>query len=153
MALAEIHPKLGVKGAKSAEFTKAKQSLLKEKEARKKYLNEFRRSIGTVTFLNSRNLYPELAVVQTNVYKNFIVRSWALLSARGIVGLLHPNSVFDDPNGGTLRKEYFKRLRAHYQFKNELLLFADVHHVLSFCINISGSKRDNIEFNIYHRLS
>ncbi|MBK6606655.1 MAG: hypothetical protein IPG24_14510 [Leptospiraceae bacterium] len=110
VALGEIDPKLGVKGAKSAEFTKAKLSLLKEKEARKKYLNEFRRSIGTVTFLNSRNLYPELAGVQTNVYKNFIVRSWALLSARGIVGLLHPNSVFDDPNR-IITKRILSRLK------------------------------------------
>ena len=105
------------------------------------------------TFLNDRALYPTLAGVQTNLYKNFIARAWAVLGEYGVGGLLHPEGVFDDPKGGTFRAAYFRRLLGHYQVKNELLLFADVHDVMTFSLNIfSGRERDvNFKaiFNLY----
>lgn len=94
-----------------------------------------RRFEGTVAFLKSR-LYPELARIQTNLYKNFIVRCWELLSEKGIGGLVHQENAFDDPKGGALREAYYRRLLAHYQFKNERLLFAGVGHPEAFSINI-----------------
>lgn len=150
--LSELEPLLGVKDTKSAGYGKAKTALLQDKKNLAKYLNEYRRSMGSVTFLNNKKMYPLLAGIQTNLYKNFIVLGWSLLGKKGIIGLLHPNGVFDDPKGGKFRREYFQRMYGHYQFKNELLLFSDVHHVLAYSINISGNYRNNIEFKVINNL-
>ena len=85
-------------------------------------------------------LYIELSGLRTNLYKNFILQSWGLLTDEGISGLLHPYGVFEDPKGGTFRKSYYTRLKAHYQLKNELQLFHDVdHHMVFWATNL---KRD-----------
>jgi hypothetical protein len=134
--LAEFEPLLGVREAKSATYTKERPRLLESIDRRLSYRNAFEDGEGVAVFLNDRTLYPSLAGVQTNLYKNFIERSWALLGAQGVAGLLHPEGVFDDPKGGVFRDEYYRRLLAHYQLKNERGLFTDVHHVMAFSVNI-----------------
>jgi hypothetical protein len=43
------------------------------------------------------------------------------------MGLLHPEGVYDDPNGQPLRREmYTQALAYHFQFKMHLKLFAEV---------------------------
>ena len=65
--------------------------------------NKLQRSItkseGIASFLNDITMYPSLKGMRTNLYKNFIERSWSLLGHDGIAGLLHPEGVFDDPKG------------------------------------------------------
>ncbi len=51
-----------------------------------------------------------------------------LVNEQGYIGLLHPETVYDDPNGQPLRKEMYHRLRYHFQYQNEFRLFAEVHH-------------------------
>ena len=134
--LAEWQPLLGVRAAKSAGYNEARSRLLQEAGRRADYRDRFTLGEGASSFLNSQALYPALAGVQTNLYKNFIERSWGLLSPVGVAGLLHPEGVFDDPKGGEFRDQYYRRLLAHYQMKNEKILFADVHHVMAFSLNI-----------------
>lgn len=95
-----------------------------------------RRWQGTTAMLRSRRLYPELAGIQTNLYKHFILRSWQLLGVSGIGGLLHQENAFDDPMGGGFREAYYRRLLGHYQFKNEQRLFAEIGHPEAFSINL-----------------
>lgn len=135
-----------VRDAKSAQYNKVRPSLLELPENRLDYRDSFLIGAGAITFLNNRTLYPALRGIQTNLYKNFIERSWVLLSGDGIASLLHPEGVFDDPNGGGFRGEYYPRLTAHYQLKNELILFADVHHVMAFSINTYRGEAGNIDF-------
>ncbi|HRY16032.1 MAG TPA: hypothetical protein P5330_09210, partial [Candidatus Competibacteraceae bacterium] len=134
--LAEWQPLLGVRGAKSAQYSEARSRLLQEDQRRTVYRDRFSLGEGESAFLNSPALYPALAGVQTNLYKNFIERSWGLLSPVGVAGLLHPEGVFDDPKGGEFREQYYQRLLAHYQMKNEKILFADVDHHMAFSLNI-----------------
>ena len=96
--------------------------------------------------MNSRRNYPELAGVQTNLYKNFMVQAWMFLGDMGIVGLLHPEGPYDDAKGGGLREKVYRRLRGHFQFNNELKLFPDVHNETRFSINIYGRKRKSSSF-------
>jgi len=95
---------------------------------------------GAIAMLKSRRLYPELAGIQTNLYKHFILRSWQLLNATGIAGLLHQENAFDDPMGGPFREAYYHRLLGHYQFKNERQLFADIGHPETFSLNLFRSQ-------------
>ncbi|HQQ68337.1 MAG TPA: hypothetical protein PLX77_05865, partial [Candidatus Cloacimonadota bacterium] len=145
--LSEIDPILGVRGCKSAEFNERRPYLLSSYDNKLIYSYYYRLSIGTTKFLSSRRLYNELLGVRTNLYKNFIVCSWNLLNEQSIGGLLHPEGVYDDPRGGAFRKLYYKRLKSHYQFKNSLLLFADVHDQHVYSINIFGTAKENINFH------
>ncbi|MEE2732966.1 MAG: hypothetical protein VYA55_19250 [Pseudomonadota bacterium] len=145
--LSEFEPLLGVRDAKSAKYNSERPKLLEQSAARQvTYREAFAAAEGSSVFLNDRTLYPALAGVQTNLYKNFIERSWGLLFGEGVAGLLHPEGVFDDPRGGEFRAEYYKRLLAHYQLKNERILFADVHHVMAFSINIYCGFGESVDF-------
>jgi hypothetical protein len=152
--LCEFEPALGVSGAKSAALNRARPDLLKAQARRLEYRAVFEQGEGVSAFLNDRALYPHLAGVQTNLYKNFIEKSWDLLGREGVAGLIHPEGVFDDPKGGVFREAYYRRLKGHYQFNNELSLFRDVHHVTAFSINVFGGTRGDVmfagAFNLYH---
>ena len=45
------------------------------------------------------------------------------MNKRGVSGLIHPEGHFVDPNAGELRAQAYRRLRRHWQFINELMLF------------------------------
>ena len=146
-ALDELDPLLGVRGAKSAAYNKARPKLLEQGHERDEYFREFRRSEGAVVFLNSARMYPELKGIQTNLYKNFLVRFWELLSDYGVGALLHQQGVFDDSRGGLLRNHYYARLRRHYQFRNEKQLFP-ILHTRTYNMNIFGTARPNPDFSV-----
>ncbi|WP_404359801.1 hypothetical protein [Methylotuvimicrobium sp. KM1] len=102
--------------------------------------SEFEESEGTQNFLNAVGNYPSLAGQKANLYKCFLPRAWANGSAKGVSGFLHPEGGYDDPNGGGFRRAMYPRLRAHFQFHNELDLFAEVHHATIYSINIYGPE-------------
>jgi hypothetical protein len=149
VVLSELDPKLGVREASSADFDSSRHGLLELREHRAAYAHHFRSSFGMAAFLNSKLLYPELAGMKANLYKNFITRSWSVLAQAGIVGLLHPEGPYADTNGGRLRRDLYPRLRAHYQLRNQLqkLLFPDIPHREEFSINIYSGDPGEISFN------
>ena len=59
--------------------------------------------------------------------------------------MLHPEGHFTDTKAGRLRAETYPRLRRHYEFRNEAVLFEDVGHARPYGISIYGSPR-NIRF-------
>jgi hypothetical protein len=152
--LREFDPTLGVRDAKSADLNRARPQLLTKDEYRKSYRAVFEIGEGASAFLNDRALYRSLAGVRTNLYKNFIARTWDLLAKEGVAGLLHPEGVFDDPKGGEFREAYYSRLKGHYSFKNELSLFPDVDHHTAFSVNVYGGTPGDVwftaAFNLYH---
>lgn len=144
--LCELDPKLGVKEARSADYNGQRSGLIREDQPRSFYAAQFRQSEGGATFLNSSRFYPELARIQTNLYKNFITRTWSLSAAEGIIGLLHPEGAYDDANGGSFRAALYPRLKGHYHHKNELQLFADVDHHTDYSINIYSGTPGDVSF-------
>lgn len=106
-------------------------------QARADYLAECVATEGLGAFLNATQNYPLLKGQQSNLYKCFLPLVWQVGS--GVQALLHPEGVYDDPKGGELRETLYSRLRAHYQFENQLMLFAEVHHNTKYSINIYGS--------------
>ncbi|ABM18404.1 N-6 DNA methylase [Marinobacter nauticus] len=152
--LNEFEPLLGVRDAKSAVYNRERPKLLTNEERVQIYRTQFEMGEGGNVFLNDVTLYPNLAGVQTNLYKNFIEKSWALIGQQGVVGLLHPEGVFDDGSGGLFRQAYYPRLRAHYQYENERQqeLFADVNARQTFSINIFGDAADSVRFRAVFNL-
>jgi hypothetical protein len=102
------------------------------------WTDELQEAEGTQSFLNAVQNYPLLKGVQTNLYKCFMPLAWQISSAKGVTGLLHPEGLYDAPNGGDLREVVYARLRRHFQFVNELALFAEVHHLTKYSVNIYG---------------
>jgi len=105
-------------------------------QARVDFLAECVATEGMGTFLNAPQNYQLLSGQKANLYKCFLPLVWQV--GCGVQALLHPEGPFEDPNGGPLRQAMYHRLRAHYQFQNELKLFAEIGNRVKFSINIYG---------------
>lgn len=95
---------------------------------KKLYLEEETENVCATSFLNAYQNYPLLVGQQTNLYKCVLTNGMEMMGTNGHMGLLTPESIYDDPNGQPLRRELYKHLQYHFQYQNELLLFAEVDH-------------------------
>ena len=137
--LSERNPSFAIRKLTATEIALNRSVQLERMGFLDEYLHEYEEFEGTQNFLNSLQNYPLLKGQQTNLFKCFITRAWEIGSADCVTGFLHPEGVYDDPNGGGLRRALYLRLRLHFQFQNELRLFAEVHHHTKFSINIYHS--------------
>ncbi|MEM5299072.1 class I SAM-dependent DNA methyltransferase [Burkholderia sp. JPY481] len=110
------------------------------------WTEELQEAEGTQSFLSSVQNYSLLKGVQTNLYKCFMPLAWRLTSASGVTGLLHPEGPYDDPEGGTLREAIYRRLRFHFQFQNQKMLFPIAHRE-KYSINIYGPPLQHPSFD------
>lgn len=110
------------------------------------WLQELEEAEGTQAFLNAVQNYPLLKGVQTNLYKCFMPLAWDLASAQGVAGLLHPEGPYDDPKGGHLREVMYARLRRHFQFQNQEMLFP-IGHRVKYSINVYGGAQASPGFD------
>lgn len=113
--------------------------------ARTDYIRECAAQEGMQAFLNATANYPLLAGMKANLYKCFLPLVWRV--GAGVQALLHPEGPYDDPNGGALREALYARLSSHFQFANEVLLFAEVDNHTRYSINIYGHMRDALAFD------
>lgn len=109
---------------------------------------------STKEFLGSPQNYYLLQGQRNNLYKCILVNSFHLSSSDGFSGLVHPEGIYDDPRGVELRRQVYKRLKYHFQFKNELMLFSEIHHENYYGINIYSGSQSEISFksisNLFH---
>ena len=111
---------------------------------RELYTSEQYENVGSTAFLNAYCNYPLLVGQQTNLYKCVLENTMDLASEeRGYIGLLTPESIYDDPKGQPLRRELYKRLRYHFQYQNELRLFAEVDHHTVYGDQLLGPRRSS----------
>jgi hypothetical protein len=101
---------------------------------------------GSQAFLNATQNYPQLAGQKANLYKCFLPRAWANVNGQGVSGFLHPEGIYDDPKGGGFRREVYRRLRRHFQFQNQRILFP-IGHRVKFSTNVYGPVREVPSFN------
>lgn len=109
------------------------------------YISEYESSDSTQNFLNAVTNYPLLKGVQTNLYKCFLPIGWKVANHNGISGFLHPEGVYDDPKGGKLRSEIYKRLKYHFQFQNAKNLF-EIAHRAKYSTNVFNNSNKDISF-------
>lgn len=84
---------------------------------------EYEEAEATQNFLNAMQNYSLLKGMQTNLYKCFLPQAWMVGSHQGLIGFLHDDGIYNDPNGGILRSWLYPRLRMYFQFQNEKKLF------------------------------
>ena len=110
------------------------------------YISEYESSDATQKFLNAFTNYPVLKGMQTNLYKCFLPIGWMVTNSRGVSGYVHPEGVYDDPKGGVFRREIYQRLKYHFQYINELSLFAEVDHHMKFSTNVFKNSNREVDF-------
>ena len=155
--LSEKNPKFAVKKLSASDIAKERTEALKNSKTYEIYMSEYESMAGIQNFLNAVENYETLKGQQTNLYKCFIPLVYIIGNTNAVSALLHPDSVYDDPEGGALRGNIYPRLRKHFMFANERKLFHEVHHHTQFSINVYGGPQDKIAFdaifNLYDPIS
>ena len=152
--MSEKFPEVFIRKVSATKAKELQNSYFQNETQKEVYFEEYIGTDSSATFMNAFQNYPLLKGQQTNLYKCVIENSFSLISEKGFLGLLHPESVYDDPNGQRLRKEIYNRLKYHFQFKNELMLFAEIDHHNFYGAHIYSGRRSNIDFlsinNLFH---
>ncbi|MBP5607526.1 MAG: N-6 DNA methylase [Lachnospiraceae bacterium] len=150
--LSEKKPLLTIKKMSAKQIGDERERILSDESIRKAYFREYENISGQLEFLNSAENYFLLKGQQTNLFKCFLPLGWMISSNKGVSSFIHPNGVFDDPKGGKLRQEIYKRLRFHFQFENENKLFAEVHNTTVYSLNVyvnNGNYSFDMISNLY----
>lgn len=150
--LSDTHPMFVVKKLSATQTTKHRDEALGNVVTKKTYFSEYESLFGEQAFLKATQNYPALKGQQTNLFKCFLPQAWIYGSVNGVSSFIHPDGVYDDPKGDMLRQMLYPRLRRHYQFANERLLFAEVGHPTVFSINVYGSPR-SLKKEKFHSIS
>jgi len=145
--LGDYEPLYDIRNTSASDIAKLRDTAIERFSIRETYLQEFAAAEGMQSFLNGMQNFPSLRGIQSNLYKCFLPQTWMVGNSAGVVGLLHPDGIYDDPKGGTLRRDVYSRLRTHFQFVNEYVLFEGVHHNVVFSINVFCARpRDTMSF-------
>ena len=145
--LGERNPVFAIRKISSSDLTKLRAEAFKDFPGlQTAWTDELQEAEGTQNFLNAVQNYPLLKGVQTNLYKCFMPLAWRLASAKGVNALLHPEGPYDDPRGGELREAMYFRLRRHFQFQNQEILFP-IGHRVKYSINVYGPQQETPAFD------
>jgi len=151
--IGDVDPMVLIRKVSASELAKRrKEAFEAHPKLRAAYLEEFEAQNGSQAFLNAVQNYPLLKGSQTNLFKCFLPQAWRIASGQGVQGFLHPEGVYDDPKGGLLREVLYGRLRNHFQFQNQLMLFP-IGHRVKYSLNTYGPERQPSFFhlaNLFH---
>jgi hypothetical protein len=151
--IGEKYPEVIIRDTSAPEVAKTKDKFLSNTLLKSIFDNEQTDCICSGIYMNAFANYPLLQGQQTDLYKCVLENSFDMVNNNGYIGMLHPESVYDDPKGQPLRKAMYKRLSYHFQYQNALNLF-DIAHRRKYSSNIYGSKQEHISFmninNLFH---
>ncbi|MCR4656990.1 MAG: N-6 DNA methylase [Lachnospiraceae bacterium] len=151
--IGDTQPQFIIKNLSAAQTSQIRDRALHDAHTYEEYLSEYVAITGQQNFMSAKQNYPVLTGMKTDLYKSFLPQAWMFGNTSSVAGFVHPDSVFEDPNGGNLRTELYRRLRKHFQFCNELKLFDGVHHSKCFSVNIySNIIKDSFDMigNLYN---
>ena len=127
--ISEKYPEVAIRRTSAPDVRRKRDELFSiDSQLEKLYRAEEIDNTCSGVFLNAYQNYPLLVGQQTNLYKCVLTNGMELMGRDGYMGLLTPESIYDDPNGQPLRRELYKHLMYHFQYQNELRLFAEVDH-------------------------
>ena len=139
--LGDYDPLVVLRKLTASELVKQREVVFsKFSRLRSAYLREYEEATGTQNFLNALQNYPLLKGQKANLYKCFLPQAWQFCRMDGVSGFLHPEGVYDDPSGGYFRGILYQKLRAHFQFQNQYMLFP-IGHRVKYSLNIYGNSR------------
>jgi hypothetical protein len=152
--LGEMSPEIFIKKTSASFLKSVREKYLLNSEMAVTFYSTLIETESASSFLGSIHNYHLLKGQAVNLYKCIIENCLNLLSTSGYAGILHPESIYDDPSGSPLRNEIFYRLKYHFQFQNALNLFAEVAHREKYSINVYSGKKGEASFvsisNLFH---
>lgn len=154
--LSEKYPEVAIRKVSAPDVRNMRDKMFEQIPATEElYRSEEIDTACSSIFMNAYSNYPLLVGQQTNLYKCVLENCMDLASEeKGYIGLLTPESIYDDPKGQPLRRELYKRLRYHFQYVNTLKLFSEILHWVTFSTNVIGKRKENADFysinNLYH---
>lgn len=143
--LSEKYPEVAIRKVSAPDVRKMRDQMFKQIPATETlYRSEEIDTACSSKFMSAYCNYPLLIGQQTNLYKCVLENSMDMATDdNGFIGLLTPESIYDDPKGQPLRRELYKRLRYHFQYQNELRLFAEVDHHTVYGDQLLGPRRSS----------
>ena len=136
--LGDFDPSLVLRKLSAVELTEGRaEAFDKHDGLAEAWIGDVEDAEATQAFLNAKQNYPALVKQQTNLYKCFLPQAWMIRSDDGVTGMLHPEGIYDDPQGARFRSDVYSRLRAHFQFQNSLMLFPIAHRA-RYSVNVYG---------------
>lgn len=152
--IAEKFPEVEIKSVTAPQVRLLQAEFFKDAKLKYVYYDEIIGTEAISYFMNATQNYPLLQGQQTNLYKCVLENGFSFLRSHGVMGILHLEGIYDDPNGSILRKEVYRRLMYHFQFRNQLLLFSEVGDRREYGINIYSGTKSEISFysinNLFH---
>ncbi len=152
--IAEKFPEVEIKNVTAPQVRLLQSQFFADIRLKEIYYDEMIGTECTSSFLNAGQNYPLLVGQQTNLYKCILENGFSLLSKNGFMGLIHPEGIYDDPNGQLFRNEIYQRLAFHFQFRNQLKLFAEIGDRVDYGIHIYSGSASQINFtsinNLFH---
>jgi len=151
--MSDRFPEVVIHNMSAPDARAIKERILEDPLMNRIYQSELVETTCSAVFMNAYCNYPLLVGQQTNLYKCVLTNCFDLSSTdNGYIGLLCPESIYDDPNGKPLRKELYRRLRYHFQYQNELRLFTEVHHHTVYGDQLLGPRSSSPNFFSIHNL-
>lgn len=151
--LSDFYPLFAIRDMNAAKVTNLRNTVFESvKDVRTAYLHEYSVMSGQQEFLSALTNYSSLVGVKNNLYKSFLPQAWMIGNSECISAFVHPNSIFDDSNGGVFRSELYPHIRKHFRFENELKLFQDVGNAMKYSLNVYGnilSEKFDAIFNLF----
>ena len=143
--LSEKYPEVAIRKVSAPDARKMRDLMFEQIPSTEElYRSEEIDTACSSKFMSAYCNYPLLVGQQTNLYKCVLENAMDMASeSNGYIGLLTPESIYDDPKGQPLRRELYKRLRYHFQYQNELRLFAEVHHHTVYGDQLLGPRRSS----------
>jgi hypothetical protein len=152
--IAEKYPEIMIRDTSAPKVRKMQDDFLSDLGLKSVYFHENIGVDSSGNFMNATQNYNLLLGQQTNLYKCVVVNTFSLISDQGYSGIIHPEGIYDDPNGKLLRRKIYTRLKYHFQFQNELSLFSEILHGNKFSINILSGKESEVKIlninNLFH---
>jgi len=152
--ISELFPEVEIRKTTAPQVRRMQSDFMEDETRRESYFDEQIESDVSAIFMNAVQNYPLLKGQQTNLYKCILENGLRWINPQGYLGLIHPEGVYDDPNGYPLREEIYQRLKYHFQFKNELMLFTEIDHHNIYGIHIYNGQKSKVKFlsisNLFH---
>ncbi|MGC5258217.1 Eco57I restriction-modification methylase domain-containing protein [Gordonia sp. DT218] len=157
--LAEERPELALVTSKTVareRYARIREDYFGDDSSLVSFIEQFAAHQGVANFLTSEHRFPYITKLPLNLYRNFIIVCWSLAAPSGVTGLLHPDDHFFHDKAGLLRANCYRRLRRHWGFVNELMLFPEISDTSTYGIHIYGSTQE-ISFmqaaKLYHPMT
>lgn len=150
--VSDVYPEVLIRKMSAPKVRRLSGKFLEDAALQERFVQEDMEMTGLTAFMNALQNYPLLEGQQTNLYKCILENGFSLTGAKGYMGLLHPEGVYDDPKGQKLRKALYPLLRYHFQFRNQLMLFAEIGHRVEYGVHVYAGNTQNTAFESIHNL-